>query len=358
MGLLSRLWGLVSAPAPVVRVPVAPTQPVVAPPALVAPPRPQAQEPGQEPERECTSHRASDADLAAALQHDLRCRAQRLLESLTHEPDLAYVVQALSEEIADALPQIPAAAQAGLALTVDANVQVQDLVRVFERDPSLAQALLKTANSSYYCSASPCTSIDKAVVKLGRRGLRNVLLNQLMQGLVCRPGAAFGDMPREVWSHMSESAPLARRLAPGFGGNPEEAFALALLHDAGKLVLFEAASAARRKRRREVCVDDPTKIAACLDLLHEPLGGLAVFTWGFGPEVARVVANHHRHPPPQQPSPLSEAVFLADAIQLAGDVNSLGLEALWARGRLSGSPVRVEELPTDTWSRRAIVARS
>ncbi|MEZ6184216.1 MAG: HDOD domain-containing protein [Planctomycetota bacterium] len=366
MGLWSRFWSWLSPPEPVVNAPAqavegpAPTRSVHRHTRTANRPRPTAHvavELPAEPSRESASLEAEDEELEAALIYDLTVRCRQLSEALDEEePDLALLVERLRGEPGDALPQIPAAAQEGLALTVNPDVEVTALVQTFERDPSLAQALLRTANSSYYGFSSPCTSIGKAVVKMGRRGLRNVLLAQIMRGLVVRPGAAFGDMPTEVWAHMSESAPLARRLAPIFGADPEEAFALALLHDAGKLVVFEAASALRRTLRREVQVQDPTLIGRCLDLLHEPLGGLAVLKWGFGPEVARVVAHHHRRPAPKHVrSPLSETIYLADKLELAGDVSTANLEAIWARGRLSGDPARVSELPTDTWSRRALV---
>ena len=53
-----------------------------------------------------------------------------------------------------------------------------------------------------------------------------------------------------AWAHMVRVGPLARGLARGFGVPPHEAFLLGLLHDVGKLVLFDLLSAVRHELRR------------------------------------------------------------------------------------------------------------
>lgn len=42
---------------------------------------------------------------------------------------------------------------------------------------------------------------------------------------------------------------MARGIARLFGADPDEAFTLALLHDVGKLVLFDRVAAAKTRRR-------------------------------------------------------------------------------------------------------------
>lgn len=293
------------------------------------------------------AYAAEDADMGAALRADLGQRLEALRKHLGGvEPDLVSLLERLGGgEIAETIPQIPAAAQRALSLTLDLETPTHELVSVFEGDPSLTQALLKSANSVYYGASESCSSIRNGIVRLGRKALRNVLLTQVLTGLVCRPGRAFGRMPEEVWEHLSASAPLARCIAPAFNADPEEAFAIALLHDVGKLVFFEAAAAARRKERRELSVGDLESLSLCLDVLHEPLGGLAMERWQLGERAVRLVATHHRRRPGSADRfPLGEAIFVADRVQLAEQGGSVDLDELWLAGRLNGSDVRAAKL--------------
>ena len=298
-------------------------------------------------EESFSAYAAADAELSGALRTDLNRRLEVLGARLRGvEPDLVSLLERLAgEEIAETIPQIPAAAQRALSLTLDLETPTGQLVSVFEGDPSLTQALLKSANSVYYGASESCSSIRSGIVRLGRKALRNVLLTQVLTGLVCRPGRAFGRMPEEVWEHLSASAPLARRIAPAFNADPEEAFAIALLHDVGKLVFFEAAAAARRKERRELSLADMDSLSLCLDVLHEPLGGLAMERWKLGERAVRLVGTHHRRRAGAADRfPLGEAIFVADRVQLAERGGSVDLDQLWLRGRLNGSEVRTAEL--------------
>ncbi|HBP23360.1 MAG TPA: hypothetical protein DEA08_36980 [Planctomycetes bacterium] len=290
------------------------------------------------------SAEASDEQLNEALRADLSQRCASLLEVFGgDEPDLARLVEGLDADALGAVPQVPQAAQRGLTLTLDDSISAADLAAVFETDPALAQALLTTASSIYYGGVS-CVSIQRAVVRLGRRSLRNVVLRYAMHGLVCRPGPAFGDMPERIWEHLAETAQLARTLAPTCAAEPEEAFAVGLLHDVGKLVLLEAAAGLRRDERRELELFDLGRLRLTLDLLHEPLGGLAALSWDLGPAAARAVAHHHRSPASRADSPLEQVVFLADKVHLAQTRGEVDLELLWRIGGLSGSPAAAERL--------------
>jgi putative nucleotidyltransferase with HDIG domain len=123
-------------------------------------------------------------------------------------------------------------------------------------------------------------------------------------------------MANEVWQHMVRTAPIARTLAPLFGVDPDEAFSIALLHDVGKLVIFDRISVLRSKLRRDVKLSPAFARALLMDL-HEPLGAMAAEAWNMGPRSARAIGSHHRRSSDGMPNPLSEVVYLAEAVDLA-----------------------------------------
>lgn len=250
--------------------------------------------------------------------------------------DLAHLARELRNNPATTIRQLPLAAQRALAMLGD-DASTASLALLFERDPAITQALLVRANSAYYNpTGKRILSLTNGITRLGRGGVRNVLIEQSLQGLVCRPGGALDQMVEQVWSHMVRTAPLARSIAPAFGVDPEQAFSMGLLHDVGKLVMFDRLTALRARSRRDVDVDHAVLVRA-LRLLHEPLGGIAVQRWGLGDDAALSVATHHREPLPARRDRLGEVLYVAERMDLA---QVRGAEfnpaVVWRAGNLTG----------------------
>lgn len=333
---LRRWFRRPAAPPPLAPAP-RPVPPVVAAPAVV--------EPVEAPPAAETAPAAFPAgQVAEHLRSVLAQRIADLRESLAPAErggdagDLLALVQASDEGV---IRQLPEAAQAALAVCNDPNAGLQQLVPLFMKDPTLTQALLKMANSAYY-GGWPIVSLGDAMQRVGTGGVRSVLLQATVQGLLCRPGGVFAPMVGQTWEHMGRTAPIARAIAGAFDENPDDAFALGLLHDVGKLVLFDAATALRADRKRELRFD-PGTVRAILGTVHEPLGGLAVLRWGLGDRAAMAVATHHRSPIPAWRDGLGETLHVAekaDLTMLRGV--RLDCEALWAKARLTGNRGRVQ----------------
>jgi HD-like signal output (HDOD) protein len=237
------------------------------------------------------------------------------------------------------LRQPPMAARKAMLACHNENVATPVIVSLIEGDPLLAKAVLSRANSAYYSrSGRPCMSLSEAVSRQGRRSVHNVLLEQTISGLIYSPGGPWHDMVGKVWSHMVRTGPLARGLAPLFDIDPELAFALALLHDVGKLAVFDRIATLRTAHRSELDLPKPA-VTRALRHLHESLGGLCAVGWYFGDEAALAIASHHREPPPAERNALSEIIWLAERVDLAGQRGEiLDIPALWREGDLSADP--------------------
>jgi HD-like signal output (HDOD) protein len=236
----------------------------------------------------------------------------------------------------------PAAAQRAMSACRRDDAPVDTLVELLENDPALTQTILARANSAYYSRGGPrCLGLRDAIVRQGRQSVHNVLLEQTMTALVYTGTEATRRIVDQVWSHMVRTAPLARDLAPAFRVEPEQAFALALLHDVGKLAVFDVIATLRTAERSELAISGPT-LSRTLGLLHEPLGGQCALGWDLGDDAARAIASHHRTAS-DSPDRLTEAVWLAERIDLAtvrGHV--IDLAELWREGRLTGDRAMVE----------------
>jgi HD-like signal output (HDOD) protein len=254
-------------------------------------------------------------------------------------PDFMTLVGQLAGDPEGRIRRPPAAAQRAMAACHNEKVSSQALVALLEEDPMLTQAVLARANSAYYNrSGRPCLILSEAITRQGRRSVHNVLLQQTLGSLVYSPGGAWHEMVNRVWSHMVRSGPIARTLAPLFDVDPEQAFALALLHDVGKLAVFDRIATLRTALRHELVMPKPA-LTRALRELHEPLGGLCALGWGLGDEAAMAIATHHRQPLPAVHNPASEVIWLAERVDLAVQRGEqLDITALWQTGNLSADP--------------------
>jgi HD-like signal output (HDOD) protein len=258
-----------------------------------------------------------------------RSHAERLLVKLA--VDLEVVVRQPSH-----------AAQEAFSVAGDPGCELGALVRLVERDPVLARGLLRHAASALYGGFGAPASVDDAVRRLGAQGVQVAVLAAMAEALLARAGTCNGPMPPLVWAHMVRTGPRARALARAFDVPPQEAFTLGLLHDVGKLVLFDLMAALREEVRADLLLPEGMASDA-LRRLHGPLGGLALLRWGVEPRAAWAVAHHHRDPAPEGHDRRGEVVFLAERLDLALTLGRpVTLDAWYAEGRLTAPRDRVE----------------
>lgn len=263
-------------------------------------------------------------------------------EALADSPDGTDLLDLLDGSPESHIRQLPAAAQASLALCDDPGLTRRQLAEKLSSDPALVQALLKTANSAMYGAGKDAViSIEPALDRIGVAGARSIIFANAVDGVLSRPGGVFTAMASEVWNHMVRTAPIARSLAPTFNANGDEAFAIALLHDIGKLVIFDRISVLRSAKRRDVKLA-PAFVSSLLNDLHEPLGAAAVRAWGMGERSARAIGFHHCRASDGQPNELAEVVFVAELADHAMRRDQpIDLHRVWFGGHISADLPRL-----------------
>lgn len=267
--------------------------------------------------------------------HELAARsddARTLLELLGNGTDVA-------------LRPLPDAAQASLAMCDDPNLTVRELAEKLSTDPALVQAVLRSANSATFAAGkSSVLSIGAALDRIGVASTRAIIFANAVDGSLSRPGGNFNNMASAVWNHMVGTAPLARAIAPAWEADREEAFAIALLHDIGKLVVFDRIAALRTSVRRDPQLPAPF-IRDLLIQLHEPLGAAAMTAWGMGERSSRAIGTHHRRTGETRPNPLAEVLFVAETVEhIARKRKPVEMRRVWFDGRITASDTRVAEI--------------
>jgi putative nucleotidyltransferase with HDIG domain len=213
------------------------------------------------------------------------------------------------------LPSLPTVITELLASFGDEEVDVGLIARQIGHDQGLTARVLRVANSSFYGLQHKVGTINEAVVVLGFRAVRSMVLAVGING-VFRVDQCHGfDVPGYL-RHCVAVGVAARLLAPLTGHNPELAFTGGILHDIGELVLaanFPAQYGEVLDYRRK---HDCFPVVAERDILgmdHAEVGGLLAETWRFPPALRDALAEHHA-PAAVLAGSLAELIHVADAI--------------------------------------------
>ena len=113
-----------------------------------------------------------------------------------------------------------------------------EFAEVVERDPKLATDMLKLANSPIYSPGRPISNLHQAVIRLGLRESKNLIMTSSIASLMKSIEFREEWIRDLLWRHSFFTAMLAlhlnRTLDCGFHG---EEFTAGLLHDFGRTLL-------------------------------------------------------------------------------------------------------------------------
>jgi signal transduction histidine kinase len=171
----------------------------------------------------------------------------------------------------DELPTLPSVASRILSLASAEEVQIKEIVRVIESDPSLTTRLLALCRRAAYRTRHPITTVEMAVVMLGVEAVRSLVLSVEIFDWTTRSTDAYrregsvsgatgkgrastrpGSTPAPAadpkpafnrigfWQHsiaVACAADLIAREHPDLDLHPEECFVCGLIHDMGKVAL-------------------------------------------------------------------------------------------------------------------------
>jgi HD-like signal output (HDOD) protein len=121
----------------------------------------------------------------------------------------------------------------------DETSTVQQIGDTVQNDPAITTRVLKMVNSAYYGMPNEVASVSQAVSLLGRERLKHILIGSVLRGVFSElENPAFS--MQVFWQHSIKTAIIARQLATQVSAikEPESMFTAGLLHDIGKLLLF------------------------------------------------------------------------------------------------------------------------
>lgn len=208
-------------------------------------------------------------------------------------------------------PPLPAVAIELVNLSRNEDVELEEVVRLLERDQVLAGIVMRLVSSSLYAGRTPVASLHQAVVRIGLKKLRSVVFEATLRGGIFDV-PEYRDIAEAVSRHGTASAYITRLVCEACELDPENGFLCGLLHDVGFSALLQSVVARRNH------AEGPALSALWedIDRLHEQATGIVTRLWGLPPEMTEVVSRHH-HPeqcPTDGAMNVAAAVCVADAL--------------------------------------------
>jgi HD-like signal output (HDOD) protein len=238
----------------------------------------------------------------------------RALAARTRDPAALALLRVLergAESGQLALPPLPEVVLRVRALVEQPDLRIADLEREIQLDPVMATRIVGVANSPFYGAAKPATSIGEAVVRVGLRQTRHLVLALALRSRVLRvPG--HDDEVGELWVHALAASLCSQSIAALLGGDPDEASLLGLVHDVGRVAILAALAEVERGSRGQQRVT-PEALDALSDSLHCALGAMLADAWSLSPAVVAAISHHH------SPEAAPESVQELARIACAGD---------------------------------------
>lgn len=199
----------------------------------------------------------------------------------------------------------------------DPRTSTVEIAELLSSDPALTARLLRLVNSAVYGFPTRIETPSQAVMIIGTAHLCDLALTTSITRI-------FRDIPGDLvsmesfWRH-SIACGLAARTLAGHRREPnvERFFVAGVLHDIGRLVLYQhapdlARAALARARERDELLHVAERETIGFD--HAVIGATLLRTWGLPASLEEAVAAHH-DPRRSRRYPLESAVVhVADVV--------------------------------------------
>ncbi|MDD3853610.1 MAG: HDOD domain-containing protein [Syntrophomonadaceae bacterium] len=218
------------------------------------------------------------------------------------------------------LPALPHVVVKVMQLSEDPDSTAQDINNVLTQDQSMTARVLRLANSAFYGFPRRISTVTDAVVLLGFRTIRSIVLAASVSEILNQEVGGYALEPGELWRHSQSSAIAARMIAkrvkyPAL----DVAYTAALLHDIGKVILNNNMKEAYREVVEKI---ENTGIpfneveTDVMGFNHAQVGAQVAEKWNLPPELVEAIMYHHEPEKATINKKLTAIVHVADAVSV------------------------------------------
>lgn len=229
--------------------------------------------------------------------------------------NVAMMIEArrLFKDISD-LPTIPAIVSKVVSLLDSDDASPDEIADLILSDQVLAARVIRVVNSPLYRTANPIMSVKRALLFLGFKSVREMILTRyFVEGF--RDREQSFDI-KQFWMHSFSVGAISRRIAHLVNfRDVEKAYLVGILHDIGKVFLGHYRREEYGRMLENIKNTSTTTHEAEYALFgttHCEVGYCLAQRWNFPPVYCDIILSHHSTAISNEEPVLTAIVALAD----------------------------------------------
>jgi putative nucleotidyltransferase with HDIG domain len=232
------------------------------------------------------------------------------------------------------LPSMPDVAGKVINLVNDPDVSFNRISEEISKDQAITTNVLKLCNSAYFSRGKEVLSVDRAVVTLGIKEVKDIVFVAATKSILDKEIIGYDLSKGDLWKHALSVAVLSKRIAllKKKAEIADIAFTGGIIHDVGKTVLALYVQSTFKDIKDLVESKQITFQAAEREIMgfdHQEIGEKILSKWNF-PQVLKDIVRYHHEPEnaPAESRLLVSIVHIANVICLMAGIG-IGSDGLF-----------------------------
>ncbi len=235
-----------------------------------------------------------------------------------------------------------------LKLLGQPDVSMMTVIDLLKNSFGITSKIISITNSAFYRIGMPVHNIERAVMIIGQKELKNILfclfyINEIATFLKFKNKDLFYMLKHSIFvAHAARI--LSKRLVIE---DPEDVFTVSLLHDIGKIVFFMNFDNYDTLINESLEKDMPTHIIESerFGIDHQETGNIIALKWKLPPAFISIIKSHHNNDGGgnTEYQDIKRLVYCADKFFYHRDLDAYP-EAFILRKEMEGIDAEVEKI--------------
>ena len=242
-------------------------------------------------------------------------------------------IQSIIQNV-EQLPSLPDVVSKIINMVNDPDVSFKHVADEIAKDQAITANILKLCNSAYFSKGKEISSIDRAIVILGLKEVKDIVVIATTKSVLNKVIVGYDLARGELWKHGVAVAMLAKKIATECNQKTiaDIAFTGGIIHDVGKTVLALFVQSTFKEilntvTEKSITFQEAEKVVMGFD--HQQIGEQVAIKWKF-PKVLQSIVRYHHEPmnAPDDHKMIVSIVHIANTLCLMAGIG-IGSDGLY-----------------------------
>ncbi len=200
----------------------------------------------------------------------------------------------------------------------NAEYNYEDLIAIILREPTIASAILRIANSPLYGLTKRVTSIKQAISFIGFNKIEQIFKAEIIRELLMKDNTSEDIL--DLWRHSLATA-IASQVISQYSKRKliaEDFYIAGLLHDLGKYIIIKYLPEEYQQIQQTMATYSNSKLLAVerqvMVITHQEIGGFFAKYWCFPDSIVNCIRYHHFFENAPKDKAMVAAITIANTI--------------------------------------------